>query len=111
MFQRQAEQLEGDRKRRQEQEVREEAEKRRKQEEHKRQLREARRVKPPAGAVKILPNTSGCLHFSQAGISASPDVADRIRVEYRDGGQPLWYIPSVLRQLKMTGGSYHVAQL
>ncbi len=103
--------MERERKRRADEEAREQEEKKRRQEELERQQMEARRVKPAAGAIKILPNTSGCLHLSQAGISASPDVANKIKVEYRDGGQPpLWHIPRVLRELKMTGGSFHIAQ-
>ncbi len=71
-------------------------------------LREGRLSKP---AIRILPNTRGCIHLAETGISASPDVAEQIRIQHRPGREPVTYIPTVLKELKVTGGSYHIAQI
>ncbi len=100
MFQHQAEQLKWEQKRRAEEQARQDAERKRKQEDHERQQKAARRVKPPPGFVEILPLPClGSIHFYSSSILASRDVARRIRVEYRDGQQPLWYIPSGVKDV------------
>ncbi len=93
-FQRQAEQLERERKHRQEEQARQEAEKRKRQREHARQEVEARTTAPRPGDVRIIPNLSGCVHFYgvnlSTGVAASADVVDRLRVEYQDDRLHWW---------------------
>ncbi len=71
-------------------------------------LREGRLSKP---AITILPNSRGCIHLAETGISASPDMAEQIWIQDRPGREPVTYIPAVLKELKVSGGLYHIAQI
>ena len=91
VLQKREEELRREQAQRREEAERAEEERKRLKAQQEQEEREKRIIKPPPGTIKILHGTRGRIEIHNNVVSASPDVAERIRVEYIDG-EPLWHL-------------------